>query len=85
VPIPVFEPSGLLPAGLHDCTFEEVETRFGSFQGSDRRPQLWANFKVFFQEAKASGLVETLLLDGSFVTSEPAPNDIDIVIVVLTL
>ena len=29
-----------------------------------------------------SGLIEALLMDGSFVTAEPNPNDIDLVIVV---
>ena|SRR5437867_8790386 len=82
MPIPAFESSGLLPAGVHDCTLEEIESRFGRFHATDRRPQLWAKFKNFFREAQASGVVEALLLDGSFVTTEDAPNDIDIVVVV---
>ena len=80
--IPALESSGLLPPGVHDCTLEEIEVRFGSFQGSDRRPRLWAKFNAFFLEAKAASFIEVLLLDGSFVTSEPAPNDIDLVVVV---
>jgi hypothetical protein len=37
----------------------------------------------FIGEAKASGgLIEALLLDGSFVTSNPNPNDIDLIVVV---
>jgi hypothetical protein len=61
---------------------EEAERRFGSFRGSDRRPQLWAKFKEFVREAKATGLIEALLLDGSFVSENPSPNDIDVVVVV---
>ena len=36
----------------------------------------------FLREAKASGLVECVLVDGSFATARPAPNDIDLVVVV---
>ncbi len=82
MPIPRSEETGLLPEGLHDCTLEEVATRFAGFQGSDRRPRLWAQFTGFYREAKASGVIELLLLDGSFVTATATPNDIDVVVVV---
>src|SRR5688572_5444141 len=72
MPIPAFDEHGSLPEGIHDCTLAEAEARFGSFQGSDRRRQLWSRFKEFFQEAKASGLVEAILLDCSFVTATSA-------------
>lgn len=83
MPIPQFEETGLLPEGLHDCAFEEVAARFAGFQGSDRRPRLWAQFTAFYKEAKASGLIELLLLDGSFVTATAIPNDIDLILVVV--
>lgn len=82
MPIPRFEKTGLLPAGIHDCTLEEIKARFASFQGSDRRPRLWVQFTAFCREAKASGVIESLLLDGSFVTATAAPNDIDVLVVV---
>lgn len=82
MPIPPFNNHGLLPEGVYDCTLDEVQKRFGGFQGSDRRPQMWARFREFLQEAKTSGLVESLILDGSFATAQPEPNDIDIVLVV---
>ncbi|MBI4658751.1 MAG: hypothetical protein HY735_07850 [Verrucomicrobia bacterium] len=80
--LPPFNEHGLLPAGVHDCPLEEVEARFGSFQRSDRRPQLWAKFRDFLHEAKATGLVAAVLLNGSFVTAKPDPNDIDLILVV---
>src|SRR6266545_4491026 len=80
--IPRFNEHGLLPEGIHDCTLAEIETRFGGFQGSDRRPQLWARFKEFFAAAMAIRLIEELLIDGSFATGKPDPNDIDFVVVV---
>lgn len=84
MPIPPLESTGFLPPGIHDCTLEEVEKRFGGFQSSDRRPQLWKKFKEFLREAKAAGLVEALLLDGSFATAKAEPNDIDFVLLVST-
>ena len=82
MPIPPLDPDGFLPVGVHECTLDEIKEDFGSFQGSDRRPRLWEKLQQFLREAKASGLVEAVLLNGSFVTDEPAPNDIDIIVVV---
>jgi hypothetical protein len=77
MPIPPMDERGLLPLGIHDCTIDEIQARFGSFQGNDRRPQLWAKFTEFLREARASRLVATVLVDGSFVTAKTDPNDID--------
>jgi len=41
MPIPALNEHGLLPAGIHDCTLDELKSRFGSFQISDRRNQLF--------------------------------------------
>ena len=80
--IPDFNERGCLAHGIHDCTVDEAAARFGAFQASDRRPQLWAKFLEFVREAKACGVVEAVLIDGSFVTTKPDPNDIDLVLVV---
>ncbi len=80
--IPPFNEHGWLPDGIHDCTLEEAAGQFGGFRRSDRRPELWARFTEFVREAQACGLIEAILVDGSFVTAEPAPNDIDLVLVV---
>ncbi|MDP2605442.1 MAG: hypothetical protein Q8S00_23105 [Deltaproteobacteria bacterium] len=80
--IPPLNETGLLPDGIHDCTLAEVGAQFGAFRGTDRRPQLWAGFAEFVREVKACGVVDAVLVDGSFVTAEPAPNDIDLVLVV---
>ena len=75
--IPPFNEHGWLPDGIHDCTMDEAGERFGAFQNTDRRPQLWATFADYIGEAKACGLVEVVLVDGSFVTATSEPNDID--------
>ncbi len=80
--IPLFNEHGLLPDGIHDCTLDDAAARFGGFQSSDRRPLLWTRFTEFAREAKACGLVEAVLVDGSFVTADSSPNDIDVVLVV---
>jgi hypothetical protein len=36
------------------------------------------------RQVKGCGFVETLMVDGSFVTEEPDPGDIDLVLVVAT-
>ena len=82
MPIPMLESSGLLPAGIHDCTLDEIGARFGVFHGNDRRPQLFSRLGEFVTEAKRSGIVRFLVVDGSFVTAEHAPNDIDFIVVV---
>jgi hypothetical protein len=79
--IPLFNPDGWLPPGLYRCTLAEAAARFGTFQGSDRRPRLWARLVEFMREASLSGAVQMVVIDGSFVTTKPDPNDIDLVLV----
>ncbi|HUP89195.1 MAG TPA: hypothetical protein VM100_07595 [Longimicrobiales bacterium] len=81
MPIPPFNGQGLLPAEIHDATLDEIRERFGRFQESDRRMKLFARLSDFIQAARTSGLFEELLIDGSFVTVAPTPNDIDIIAV----
>jgi len=79
--IPALNDRGLLPEGIHDATIEEIKARFGSFQGSDRRPKLWNALLEYVSEAKNVSVIEAILLDGSFVTATAEPNDIDLVVV----
>lgn len=78
--IPLLDEHGFLPVGVHDCTLDELKGRFGSFQLSDRRPQLFARLEAFLSEARASRLVASVVVDGSFVTAKPEPNDIDLIV-----
>jgi len=81
MPIPPLNQQGLLPVGVYDCTVEEIKARFGSFQASDRRPQLFEKLQTLISEAQSAGFARSLLIDGSFVTSKPDPNDVDLVLV----
>ena len=82
VPIPEFDIHGLLPPGVHDCTLEDVSARFGVFRGDERRPQLMTKLEAFVSEARQHEVLVEILIDGSFVTAAPHPNDIDLILVV---
>jgi hypothetical protein len=43
--IPTLSADGIFPEGVHVCRLDEIKARFGSFQGSDRRPQLFAKLE----------------------------------------
>ncbi len=79
--IPDLSPDGLLPEGVHECTLEEVEERFGRFQSSDRRPSLMRRLRQYHAEVAQAGVAQYLVVDGSYVTSVDAPNDIDLTVV----
>jgi hypothetical protein len=70
----------VLPEGIHECTFEEVEAAFGRFWKSDRRIGLTRTLKGFLDDARRSGIVAAVVIDGSYVTGKAEPNDIDLVV-----
>ncbi|MEW6301822.1 MAG: hypothetical protein AB1705_00010 [Verrucomicrobiota bacterium] len=82
MPIPHLDSDGFLPPGIHDCVLNELRVRFGAFQSNDQRPKLFAKLQAFLEEIRASRLVRFVVVDGSFVTSKPDPNDIDLILVV---
>lgn len=81
MPIPSLNEHGLLPEGIFDCVLTEIQSRFGKFQQTDQRPKLYLRLEELFQAMQRSGLFESLIIDGSFVTGNPTPNDIDLVAV----
>jgi hypothetical protein len=82
MPIPSLDANGRLVSGIHDCSIRDVEQRFGRFQGSDRRPRLWSALETLISELRAARVGLFLVINGSFVTSKPAPEDIDLILVV---
>jgi len=81
MPIPPLDKHGFLPVGVHDCTLEELKAAFGSFQTTDQRPKLFQKLQLLVAEIRAAQFARSLLIDGSFVTFKPDPNDIDLVLV----
>lgn len=81
MPIPDLNDDGLLPEGIHDCSFAELVERFGQFRKSDCRRRLTKRLEEFFREVGATGFAVSVIVDGSFVTAKAEPNDIDLVLV----
>jgi hypothetical protein len=79
VAVPDFESTGDLPEGLHRATFDDVLTRFGV--GTSQRQGVAARLLRVHQAARTTGKLERFVIFGSFITSKPEPNDIDIVLV----
>jgi hypothetical protein len=73
--------NGLLPAGIHDCTIEEIAAVFGHFHSSNRRVKLLRGLQAYLSRLREVGIGVFLYIDGSFVTSEGAPHDIDVLLV----
>jgi hypothetical protein len=60
---------------------EEVRKRFGVFNITDRRVELFEKLESLVREARQTGLVKAIIIDGSFVTAKPDPEDIDLIVV----
>ena len=74
--LPPFEEAGDLPVGVHRATLAEVLARFG--QGSPERRLAAARLRRVHELARATGRVARFVVFGSFVTEAPAPNDVDV-------
>lgn len=79
--IPKLRKDGWLPVGIHDCTLEEIEKRFGSFKKTDKRVQLFEKLCQLVQDAWRTGFVKEFFIDGSFTSAKGEPGDIDLIIV----
>lgn len=71
--LPVFNPEGNLPPGIHICTWEEFVARFGSTQ---HRLSLINGLKIAMMQLREAGC-STIYIDGSFVTRKLIPGDFD--------
>lgn len=79
--IPNLTNHGVLEEGIHDCTLEDVENIFGRFNTTDCRVQLSSKLREYVEELRRFNAGSELIVDGSFVTSKPDPNDIDLILV----
>lgn len=71
--IPPFNEAGNLPPGVHEATWDEVVTQFGT---TPQRRALLAGLRVALQALQVAGC-RTVYIDGSFVTTKLVPNDFD--------
>jgi hypothetical protein len=81
MPIADLDENGFLPPGLHPASMAEIRERFGRFQSTDQRVQLQKSLEDFVNEARDSGLVSAIIVNGSFTTGKAAPSDIDLIVI----
>jgi hypothetical protein len=74
--IPDWNDFGVLPEGIHDCEIDEIEARLG-FNG--HRLALVEGLRQALQWLATMPPIESLIVDGSFVTDKIQPSDIDAV------
>jgi hypothetical protein len=75
--IPELTEDGLLPAGIHVASLDEIGARFGQ-EPELRRVQM-ESLRWLVELAKRAGIVR-LVVNGSFVTDKWEPNDVDCVL-----
>lgn len=76
--IPDLTQHGLLPPGVHDCTWHQFRARFAT--NPCRRAILKGLCQFLRKEIIPLNVAAPVLLDGSFVRSKSLPRDVDIVL-----
>lgn len=79
MPLPAFDSRGDLPIGVHPATLAEVIARFG--YGTPQRELVTARLVHIYELVRATGKLLRFVIFGSYVTDKPAPNDVDIILV----
>jgi hypothetical protein len=77
MPIPQLDSRGLLPAGIHDCDLQEIRSVFA---WNPHRRSLLTDFLNCFQNKIRPLFPDPVIFDGSYVTDKDTPDDIDIVL-----
>lgn len=75
--LPTFNPNGLLPPGIHECTLADAQDRFVT---NPYRAQLWKRFLGFVEWTHSFNNFDILYLDGGYITDKPQPQDIDVIL-----
>ena len=76
MPIPDWNDYGILPEGIHDCDLAEIRGRLGF---NAHREHLIDGLQRTIEWLQRAPPVESLIVDGSFVTNKDYPGDIDAV------
>jgi predicted nucleotidyltransferase len=76
---PEFDGNGDLPAGIHQATLAEVIQHFGT--STLQRRIVAQRLQRIYRLARGTGHLARIVVFGSFVTAKPAPNDVDIFMV----
>ena len=79
MPLPDFDSGGDLPEGVHQATIDEISARFG--QGTPQRQTVTTRLLRIYHLAAATGKLDRVIIFGSYITTKPDPNDVDVVLV----
>jgi|SRR6516164_7797484 hypothetical protein len=79
MPLPEFNEFGDLPEGVYQASLAEVVARFGG--GLGQRKTATARLQRIHELATETGALDRLVIFGSYVSASPAPNDVDVVLV----
>lgn len=74
--LPEFTSSGDLPPGVYQASLTEVLARFG--ESSESRKRVGKRLSRIHRIAVETGNLSRFVVFGSFVTLNPAPNDVDV-------
>lgn len=77
--LPGLNEYGDQPAGIHPAGWTELEERFG--RGSEARARALARLRHLHELATRTAGLRRFLVFGSFVSSVPEPQDVDVVLV----
>jgi hypothetical protein len=73
---PDFDNKGDLPVGVHEAALADVVRHFGV--GSPQRRVVARRLSRIYESAAGTGHLYRFIVFGSFITSKPDPNDVDI-------
>lgn len=71
--------TGDLPVGVHRATLGDVVERFGAPEGA--RAVCTLRLAHVHRLAESTGHLQRFVIFGSYVTAKPAPNDVDVILV----
>lgn len=69
-----FDENGNLPQGIYNITLEELEKQFST---TKKRKEIMHMYKKHLTEIKKTGYLLGHWIDGSYISSQKNPNDID--------
>ena len=79
MPLPRIIETGDLPQGVHPASLEEVLSQFGD--GTVQRKLVGMRLRRVYELAITTRHVKRFIVFGSFVTSKPDPNDVDVFLI----
>ena len=78
--IPPFNEHGFLSPGIHSANLEEIERAFGS--STEIRQAQLQSIRWLLEVIQGEPGILRVVLNGSFVTDLPEPNDVDCAILI---